>query len=417
MADVKISALPLASTPLAGTEVLPIVQSATTDQVSVANLTAGRAVSAASLTLTTTPLAVGSGGTGLTSLTATYIPYGNGTSAFNSSANLTFNGSTLTLTGSQTITSSSTNSTTFNINNTATSGRLWTIYSSGGGPATAGFFGIYDNTGGAGNRLVIDTSGNLGLGTPSPSNFGAGYKTLDVAGTSGAGVVQVKSTSVTSRWQADESGALLFKTVTNHPIQFYTNDQPVVRIDTSGNLLVGTTSPDARLVASKGTNDIIGRIAQTASSGITTDIFQVTALNHATSTSMYLIRGYTSGPTAQFAVRSDGVIYAQNTTVQSISDRRVKENITLSMEGLDVISGLRPVRFDFKSGFGNNRKNQLGFIAQEVETVFSDAVETSDEKTPDGDYYKTVGPGAFIPVIVKAIQELAAKVAALEAKK
>lgn len=52
MADKKISALPAATTPLAGTEVLPIVQGGTTDQVSVANLTAGRAVSAASLTTT-----------------------------------------------------------------------------------------------------------------------------------------------------------------------------------------------------------------------------------------------------------------------------------------------------------------------------------------------------------------------------
>ena len=54
MADVKISALPASTTPLAGTEVLPIVQSSTTKQVSVANLTAGRAVSALSLTSTTT---------------------------------------------------------------------------------------------------------------------------------------------------------------------------------------------------------------------------------------------------------------------------------------------------------------------------------------------------------------------------
>lgn len=50
MADKKISALPPASTPLAGTEVLPIVQGGITEQVSVANLTAGRAVSAAGLT-------------------------------------------------------------------------------------------------------------------------------------------------------------------------------------------------------------------------------------------------------------------------------------------------------------------------------------------------------------------------------
>jgi hypothetical protein len=41
MADVKISQLPAATTPVDGTEVLPIVQSATTKQVSIANLTAG----------------------------------------------------------------------------------------------------------------------------------------------------------------------------------------------------------------------------------------------------------------------------------------------------------------------------------------------------------------------------------------
>jgi len=98
MADVKISALPAATTPLAGTEVLPIVQSATTDQVSVANLTAGRAVSAASLTLTTTPLAVGSGGTGLNTLASGRIPYGAGTSAFGNSANFSYNGTNLNIT-------------------------------------------------------------------------------------------------------------------------------------------------------------------------------------------------------------------------------------------------------------------------------------------------------------------------------
>jgi hypothetical protein len=50
MADKKISALTGATTPLAGTEVLPIVQGGSTVKVSVANLTAGRAVSASTLT-------------------------------------------------------------------------------------------------------------------------------------------------------------------------------------------------------------------------------------------------------------------------------------------------------------------------------------------------------------------------------
>jgi hypothetical protein len=70
MADTKISALPASTVPLAGTEVLPIVQSSATKQVSVANLTAGRAVSAGSLALTT-PLPIASGGTN-SSIIATF---------------------------------------------------------------------------------------------------------------------------------------------------------------------------------------------------------------------------------------------------------------------------------------------------------------------------------------------------------
>jgi hypothetical protein len=65
MADTKISALTASTTPLAGTEVLPIVQGGVTKQVSVANLTAGRALSATELTLTTGNLVIGTAGKGI----------------------------------------------------------------------------------------------------------------------------------------------------------------------------------------------------------------------------------------------------------------------------------------------------------------------------------------------------------------
>lgn len=52
MADVKISGLPASTTPLAGTEVLPIVQSGVTKKVAVSDLTAGRAISTTVLTST-----------------------------------------------------------------------------------------------------------------------------------------------------------------------------------------------------------------------------------------------------------------------------------------------------------------------------------------------------------------------------
>jgi hypothetical protein len=65
MADTKISALPASTTPLAGTEVLPIVQSGATKQVSVANLTAGRAISGSSVTASTGNFVVGTSGQGI----------------------------------------------------------------------------------------------------------------------------------------------------------------------------------------------------------------------------------------------------------------------------------------------------------------------------------------------------------------
>ena len=100
MADTKISALPASTTPLAGTEVLPIVQGGATVKVSVANLTAGRAISATQLTLTTGNLIVASGqgidfsatpGTGTSELLDDYEE-GVWTPADNSGAGLTFTG-------------------------------------------------------------------------------------------------------------------------------------------------------------------------------------------------------------------------------------------------------------------------------------------------------------------------------------
>lgn len=65
MADTKISALPASTTPLAGTEVLPIVQSGATKKVSVANLTAGRAISATQVTVSTGSVVIGTSGQGI----------------------------------------------------------------------------------------------------------------------------------------------------------------------------------------------------------------------------------------------------------------------------------------------------------------------------------------------------------------
>ena len=65
MADTKISGLPASTTPLAGTEIIPVVQSGVTKKVSVADLTSGRAISATQVTLTTGNLVIGTSGKGI----------------------------------------------------------------------------------------------------------------------------------------------------------------------------------------------------------------------------------------------------------------------------------------------------------------------------------------------------------------
>jgi hypothetical protein len=81
MADKKISQLTSASTPLAGTEVLPIVQSASTVKVSVANLTAGRTVGATNVLLDASGTLYGANTSG--SFYSAITPYdGSGNMAF-----------------------------------------------------------------------------------------------------------------------------------------------------------------------------------------------------------------------------------------------------------------------------------------------------------------------------------------------
>jgi len=98
--------------------------------------------------------------------------------------------------------------------------------------------------------------------------------------------------------------------------------------------------------------------------------------------------------------------------LSSLSDERKKDNIQNITFGLDAIKELRPVSFDWKNNKGND---QLGFIAQEVETTsLKQLVSTyKDENIED---CKSLNKEQMIPVLVKAVQELSAKVEELESK-
>jgi len=156
MANSKISALTSATTPLAGTEVLPVVQSSTTKQVSVADLTSGRAVSALSMTLTNA-LAATSGGTGSTSaFTSNGMVYASSTTTLATSSAITFDGTNFATTGS------------INGGTTNVAGRYLNIL--GADSSTSGtIYGVYaqvntTSASGSGAKIGIQTFANAQTG-------------------------------------------------------------------------------------------------------------------------------------------------------------------------------------------------------------------------------------------------------------
>jgi hypothetical protein len=178
-----------------------------------------------------------------------------------------------------------------------------------------------------------------------------------------------------------------------------------MRIDSSGNLLVGTTSA-----------------AQDSGSGVKLRLDSGQArcflVADATTGEGFSMR---AGGSYKFFVGYNGTINATNTTISGISDVRYKENIRDLDDGLAKVMQLQPRKFDWKEGKGKDIANDRGFIAQEFEEVFPDLIGEWKDPAPEGEEpYKSVSQD-LIPTLVKAIQEqqtliesLTDRIAALE---
>jgi hypothetical protein len=104
------------------------------------------------------------------------------------------------------------------------------------------------STGGTG-RLFVDNNGNVGISTSSPAFFGAGYKTLEIKGTTNGGLLRLNSDGIIADLYAENSGdpAFIARTSSNHPIIIQTNSTEKVRITSAGNVGIGTSNPGTTL--------------------------------------------------------------------------------------------------------------------------------------------------------------------------
>jgi len=207
MANLRISALTASTTPLAGTEVLPIVQSSTTKQVSVANLTAGRAISALSVTSATvgatTSTALSLQADGATK--ATVATTGNLLLGSASEIDTSFR---LQITGAGGSISSSvgTNATSFRFISANTTSQ-WSFGNNSPGIQNSGDYLAWNrlpNGGSWSEFLRLDSSGNL---TNQAGNFvvGTSGKGIDFSATPGTGTSELLADYEEGTWTPGNS--------------------------------------------------------------------------------------------------------------------------------------------------------------------------------------------------------------------
>lgn len=410
MADVKISALPASTTPLAGTEVLPIVQSNTTKKVSIADVTAGRAVSASSLTLTT-PLSAANGGTGITSFgTGVATALGNavngasGLCVQDASGNL---GLGVTPSAWSSVKALQVNNTSI-VNFSSSNSIFGTNYYFDGtnfryiSTAAASYYqqsgaahNWYQAASGTANTAIsftqamtLDASSNLTLNVDNSALiFRNNYQSI---------TTDASGNDLTYRTYANH----IWKTTTTSGST--TSGTERARITSAGYLKLNTTSDSG---AYEGTLTVVGRSNSTdycvsflSANG--TELLRARNDGFIRAPGVY---NQTSANSANVYVDSAGFLYRATSSI------RYKRNVTNTAHGLTDVLNLRPVTYN---GVNDGSSIFGGLIAEEVHDAgLTEFVVYDDDGKPDALQY-----GPMVSLAFKAIQELAAKVSALEAK-
>ena len=304
-----------------------------------------------------------------------------------------------------------------------------TLYSGGGYVGLtfpAGTGGFFINTAGNFNtistngieRLRVDSSGNVGIGTASPAAH------LHVYGSGEQYIYNQSTTSYCFFRQYPASGyaAFIENGTVGSPIYFRTSastacDTNPVTISSTGLAVTGTVST---------TGEMLTGVASQISSGKACIQFNGSTHNGL----VFKETATASGASFVYFTRSDGNLIGSITRVTTTdaiqvnytSDRRSKHNIRDFTDSGSLIDGLRPVRFDWNGDKENDDlKDAIGFIAQETHAsspVFAriGAITVGDDDPTTITKQWQRSDAALIPILVAELQSLRKRLAALESK-
>ena len=269
----------------------------------------------------------------------------------------------------------------------------------GGGSTDDTYLGFSTslNAGSLLERMRIDSSGNVGIGTSSPT-----AAKLQVETASGGTALKV-GTATQGLYLKTTGNVVDYNSSGNATGMhtFSTGDNERVRIDNNGTVMFGKSDSNPA---------VDGFLIGSTLAGVTSS-------GAASANNTYHVYKTGAGAGYKFYVSFTGTV--NYTALSQLSDEREKKNIVDIPHGLKTIMSLKPRCFDWN---GDEEANGVfGFIAQEVETVLPSLI--GEYKKDEGVTRKSLSQVELIPVLTKAIQEqqtlieaLTARITALEAK-
>jgi hypothetical protein len=270
--------------------------------------------------------------------------------------------------------------------------------------------------------MTLDASGNLGIGVTSvSSNISGSAKVLGICDPTNTNLASVRLGSGSTF----ASGARMEVYASSSqcglygqdavPMTFTTNSVERARIDSSGNLLVGTTSTSYASTFQISTSNKFALSANNTAATTPRGYFSQFS-GGGNDTSSYHFIGNTSSAD-KIVIYGNGNIQNTNNSYGALSDIKLKENITDATPKLADLMQVRIVNFNLKT---EPEHKQIGVIAQELEQVFPALIEETldrkDEEGAEATTTKSVKYSVFVPMLIKALQEQQALITSLTAR-
>jgi hypothetical protein len=260
--------------------------------------------------------------------------------------------------------------------------------------------------------------GNVGIGTSSPTQKLIVAGNIGSASASGTdSYLNVSTNGVQNTYLGfNNSGSTNGNGVLNnysyvgngnaYGLQFLANGSVKATIDTSGNLLVGSTNSAGKIFGLQTSNNWAGYF-ENSNASVTSGVLALIGGRNTTNSSWKAIVYYNSTAAQdRFIVQDSGNVQNINNSYGAISDVKLKENIVDASPKLADLCKVKIRQYNFKS---NPEHKQIGVVAQELEEVFSGLVEEQKDQDIKGNDLgtttKSVKYSVFVPMLIKAVQE------------